>query len=121
MARTAIAVVFAGSGGAGAMTAGAVFLRAAAHAGYYGMMTQLFGAQVRGGEAAALVQISTEPIECQPDRYDLFVALGLGQGRAVRGRDPARRNQHHHRRSGGGRKSPASIAKSKARTVPLPR
>ena len=30
MARTSIAVVFAGSGGAGAMTAGAVLLRAAA-------------------------------------------------------------------------------------------
>ena len=38
-------------------------------------MTQLFGAQVRGGESAALVQISTEPVESQPDRYDLFVAL----------------------------------------------
>lgn len=75
MPRPSIAVVFAGSGGAGAMTAGAVFLRAAAHAGYYGMMTQLFGAQVRGGESAALVQVSTAPIETQPDRYDLFVAL----------------------------------------------
>jgi len=57
------------------MTAGAVPLRAAAHAGYYGLMTQLFGAQVRGGESAALVQIATAPIESQPDRYDLFVAL----------------------------------------------
>ena len=57
------------------MSAGAVFLRASATAGYYGMMTQLFGAQVRGGESAALVQISTEPIETQPDHYDLFVAL----------------------------------------------
>lgn len=75
MARTSIAVVFAGSGGAGAMTAGAVFLRAAAQAGYYGLMAQLFGAQVRGGESAALVQISTEPVDSPPDRYDLFVAL----------------------------------------------
>lgn len=75
MARTSIAVVFAGSGGSGAMSAGAVLLRAAAHAGYYGLMTQLFGAQVRGGESAALVQISSQPIESQPDRYDLFVAL----------------------------------------------
>lgn len=75
MSRPSIAVVFAGSGGSGAMTAGAVLLRAAASAGYYGMMTQLFGAQVRGGESAALVQISTEPVRSQPDRYDLFVAL----------------------------------------------
>ena len=75
MARKSLAVVFAGSGGSGAMTAGAVFLRACARAGYYGVMTQLFGAQVRGGESAALVQVSVEPIEAQPDRFDLFIAL----------------------------------------------
>lgn len=40
MARSSIAVAFAGSGGSGAMTAGAVFVRAAARAGYYGMMME---------------------------------------------------------------------------------
>lgn len=75
MPRTSLAVVFSGSGGAGAMSAGELLLNAAAQAGYYGMMSKLFGAQVRGGEAAALVQISTAPVTCQPDRFDLFVAL----------------------------------------------
>jgi 2-oxoglutarate ferredoxin oxidoreductase subunit alpha len=75
MSRSSLAVVFAGSGGAGAMTAGELLLRAAAEAGYYGMMSRLFGPQVRGGEAAALVSISTEPVTCQRDRFDLFVAL----------------------------------------------
>lgn len=75
MLRSMLSVVFAGSGGAGAMTAGSIFLRSAAESGYYGLMTQLFGPQVRGGESAALVQIGTEPIECQPDHYDLLVAL----------------------------------------------
>ena len=75
MTRSSLSVVFAGSGGSGAMTAGTLFLRSAAQSGYYGMMTQLFGPQVRGGEAAALVQISVDPIECQPDRFDVFVAL----------------------------------------------
>lgn len=75
MSRSSIAVVFSGSGGAGAMTAGELLLRAGAEAGYYGSMHRLFGPQVRGGEAAALVQLSTEPTSCQPDRYDLFVAL----------------------------------------------
>jgi 2-oxoglutarate ferredoxin oxidoreductase subunit alpha len=75
MARTSISIVFAGSGGSGAMTAGSLFLQAAAGAGYFGTMTQLFGAQVRGGESAALVQLSTEPVESQPDRFDVFVAL----------------------------------------------
>lgn len=75
MARPSLSVVFAGSGGSGAMSAGELLIRAAAEAGYYGQMSRLFGAQVRGGEAAALVQISTEPVSCQPDRFDLFVAL----------------------------------------------
>jgi 2-oxoglutarate ferredoxin oxidoreductase subunit alpha len=57
------------------MTAGTLFLQAAAAAGYYGVMTQLFGAQVRGGESAALVQISTEPVEAPPDFFEVFVAI----------------------------------------------
>jgi 2-oxoglutarate ferredoxin oxidoreductase subunit alpha len=77
--RHSLAVVFAGSGGAGAMTAGTVFLRSAARAGYYGMMTQLFGPQVRGGESAALIQIAVEPVDCPPDRFDVFVALDWGK------------------------------------------
>ena len=75
MSRKTLTVVFAGSGGAGAVTAGALLLRAAAEAGYYGLMQQLAGAQVRGGEAASLVEISTDPLEAQPDRFDLFVAI----------------------------------------------
>lgn len=75
MSRESFGVVISGSGGSGAMTAGELLLRAAAEAGYYGSMNRLFGPQVRGGEAAALVQLSTEPTSCQPDRYDLFVAL----------------------------------------------
>ena len=39
MARSSLSVVFAGSGGSGAMTAGTIFLRSAARAGYYGLMT----------------------------------------------------------------------------------
>jgi len=118
MARTSVAIVFAGSGGAGAMTAGAVLLRAAAHAGYYGLMTQLFGPQVRGGEAAALLQISTDPIEAPPNRFDLFVALDWEKveqfsaeipldGASVILADP---------QAG---PVPAGIAKSKARVVAL--
>lgn len=118
MARTSVATVFAGSGGVGAMTAGTVLLRAAAHAGYYGLMTQLFGPQVRGGEAAALIQISTEPIEAQPNRFDLFVALDWEKveqfsseipldGASVIIADPT------------AGPLPAGVAKSKARVVAL--
>ena len=61
------------------MSAGELLLRAAAEAGYYGVMSKLFGAQVRGGEAAALVEISTEPVTFPPERFDLFVALDWQQ------------------------------------------
>jgi 2-oxoglutarate ferredoxin oxidoreductase subunit alpha len=118
MARASLAVVFSGSGGAGAMSAGELLLNAAAQAGYYGVMSKLFGAQVRGGEAAALVQISTAPVSCQPDRFDLFVALDWANvdqfageipldGQTVIIADP---------RSGA---VPASIAKCKGRTIAL--
>ena len=73
--RASFAIVFAGSGGAGAVTAGSAFLRAAARSGYYGLMTKLSGAQVRGGEAAALVRIGVAPMEGQPDRFDAMIAL----------------------------------------------
>ena len=119
MPPSSLSVVFAGSGGSGAMTAGTVFLRSAALTGYYGMMTQLFGPQVRGGEAAALVQVSTEPIDCQPDRFDLFVALDWEKleqfapeipldDRSIIIADPAAGH------------IPVAIAKSKARVVALP-
>ena len=42
--RSSIAICFAGSGGAGAITAGSTFLQAAARAGYYGLMTKLSAA-----------------------------------------------------------------------------
>lgn len=118
MARTSIAVVFAGSGGAGAMTAGAVFLRAAAHAGYYGMMTQLFGAQVRGGESAALVQVSVAPIETQPDRYDLFVALDWDKVEQFAAEIPLDDTSIILADPAAGA-VPANIAKSKGRVVAL--
>lgn len=73
--RKSFSIVFAGSGGAGAITAGSSFLQAAAREGYYGLMTKLSGAQVRGGEAAALVEIGVAPAEAQPDLFDVLIAL----------------------------------------------
>lgn len=66
--RDRVSVAIAGSGGAGVMTVGALLLQAAAKAGYYGLFTRLAGAQVRGGEAAALVTLGTAYIETPPDR-----------------------------------------------------
>jgi 2-oxoglutarate ferredoxin oxidoreductase subunit alpha len=73
--RKSMAIVIAGSGGTGAITAGSTLLATAARAGLHGLMTKLSGAQVRGGEAAALIEIGLEPIEAQPDRFDALIAL----------------------------------------------
>ncbi len=70
-----LSLALVGSGGAGVMTAGQTLLDAAAASGYYGLMTRATGPQIRGGEAAAILRLSGEPVECQDDRLDLLVAL----------------------------------------------
>ncbi|MCJ7452301.1 MAG: 2-oxoacid:acceptor oxidoreductase subunit alpha [Steroidobacteraceae bacterium] len=57
------------------MTAGNMLLEAAAHAGYYAIMTRSSGPQIRGGEAAAMIRISRDPIECMADRFDVLAAV----------------------------------------------
>ncbi len=70
-----LSIVLAGSGGAGVITAGNMLLEAAAKAGWYGLMTRSVGPQIRGGEAAALIRLSSTPVAAQPDRHDLIIAL----------------------------------------------
>lgn len=119
MTRRSIAVVFAGSGGSGAMSAGAVLLRAAARAGYYGTMTQLFGAQVRGGESASLVQIGITPVDAPPDRYDLFVALDWDKVEQFAAEIPLDESSLIIADPAAGA-VPPGIARSKGRVVALP-
>jgi 2-oxoglutarate ferredoxin oxidoreductase subunit alpha len=118
MPRSSLSVVFAGSGGSGAMTAGTLFLRSAARAGYYGMMTRLFGPQVRGGESAALVQVSTHPVESQPDRFELFVALDWEMAEQFAPEIPLDTGSIIIADPADG-KVPQAIAKSKARMIAL--
>ena len=78
MVKQSVSLALAGSGGAGVMTIGELLLGAAAHAGWYGLFSRLSGAQVRGGEAAALLTLSARPVESAPDVYDLLVAIDWG-------------------------------------------
>ena len=73
--RNGASIVLVGSGGAGVMTAGNMLLEAAAHAGYYALMTRSSGPQIRGGEAAAMLRIATYPIDCMEDRFDVLAAV----------------------------------------------
>ena len=73
--RDGVSIALAGSGGAGVMTAGNMLLEAAAHAGYYALMTRSSGPQIRGGEAAAMLRIATQPVHCMEDRFDVLAAV----------------------------------------------
>ncbi|MES9993329.1 MAG: 2-oxoacid:acceptor oxidoreductase subunit alpha [Candidatus Thiodiazotropha sp.] len=72
---TSYSVAITGSGGSGAVTAGRIVLEAAAHCGFQGLMTRSAGPQIRGGESAAMVRFSADPVVCMGDYYDLLVAL----------------------------------------------
>lgn len=75
MSAGSFSVAITGSGGSGAVTAGRILLEAAAHCGFQGLMTRSAGPQIRGGESAAMVRFSPEPVECMGDEYDLLVGL----------------------------------------------
>lgn len=75
MTVQSVSIALAGSGGAGAMTAGQMLLDAAAKAGWYGLMARSTGPQIRGGEALAMVRLSPTPIEGPGDRFDIMIAL----------------------------------------------
>ena len=70
-----LSIALTGSGGAGVITAGGMIVEAAARAGWYALMTRSVGPQIRGGEAAALVRLSTAPVETHNDRFDILLAL----------------------------------------------
>lgn len=74
-AERSISIMIAGSGGAGAMTAGAILLDAAARAGWYGLMERSYGPQIRGGEALAIVRLSNQQVATRADTDQILVAI----------------------------------------------
>lgn len=70
-----VSVALTGSGGAGVMTAGGLLLDAVAKIGCYGLQTRSVGPQIRGGEAAALLRLSEQPVETHGATFDLLIAL----------------------------------------------
>jgi len=84
MTRQNLSIALTGSGGSGVMTTGSMLLEIAAKAGWYGFMGRSAGPQIRGGEAAALIRVSSEPIESPDDSFDLVLAIDPGSfGRFV--------------------------------------
>jgi 2-oxoglutarate ferredoxin oxidoreductase subunit alpha len=78
MVRNSVSIALIGSGGAGVMTAGQILLDAAAKYGLYGLMGRSLGPQIRGGESAALLRLSTTPVQSPDDVYDILLAVDWG-------------------------------------------
>jgi 2-oxoglutarate ferredoxin oxidoreductase subunit alpha len=119
MNRQNLSIALTGSGGSGVMTTGNMLLEAAAQAGWYGFMGRSAGPQIRGGEAAALLRVSSEPIESPDDSFDLVLAIDPGSfGRFV-AEIPLRTDSLIISDAGGGRRS-SSLPETPAQLVDLP-
>ncbi len=119
MNRQNLSIALTGSGGSGVMTTGNMLLEAAAQAGWYGFMGRSAGPQIRGGEAAALIRVSSEPIESPDDSFDLVLAIDPGSmGRFV-AELPLRSDSLIISDAEGGRRS-SSLPDTPARVVDLP-
>jgi 2-oxoglutarate ferredoxin oxidoreductase subunit alpha len=70
-----ISIALAGSGGAGILTTGNILLEAAARAGYYALLTRSSGPQIRGGESAAMLRISSRPVDCMADSFQILATV----------------------------------------------
>jgi 2-oxoglutarate ferredoxin oxidoreductase subunit alpha len=75
MAQKRLSITVAGSGGAGVMTVGNALLEAAGLTGWYAHMVRSSGPQIRGGEVAAMICVSPEPITSEPAHCDLLLAI----------------------------------------------
>ncbi|MAT51696.1 MAG: hypothetical protein CMK32_10995 [Porticoccaceae bacterium] len=70
-----ITVAITGAGGAGAISSGELLLRLAGRQGYFGMLKKTFSPQIRGGESAAILRLSPQPVETFDGVIHLLIAL----------------------------------------------
>lgn len=73
--QKSVSIAFTGAGGAGVITAGTMLLNAAAKAGLYGLFMRSSGPQIRGGEAAAMIRLSDDPVLAPGESFDVMVAI----------------------------------------------
>ena len=65
----------AGAGGDGIVSAGESLITAAAHEGYFAILTKSFGSQIRGGESSCRLRLSTAPVLNPGGVLDVAVVL----------------------------------------------
>lgn len=119
MNRKNLSIALTGSGGSGVMTTGSMLLEAAAKAGWYGYMGRSAGPQIRGGEAAALIRVASEPIESPDDSFDLVLAIEPGSMGRFIAELPLRPDSLIISDAEGGRRS-SSLPETPAQVVDLP-
>lgn len=83
--KKSVLLTLVGSGGDGVALLGDLVIWMAAHQGLYGMMVQSYGPQIRGGESAALVRISTEEVLYEGEEADLLLCFRLSDLARFRG------------------------------------
>ncbi|NNK99400.1 MAG: 2-oxoacid:acceptor oxidoreductase subunit alpha [Xanthomonadales bacterium] len=114
-----LSIALTGSGGSGVMTTGSLLLEAAGRAGWYGFMARSAGPQIRGGEAAAVLRIASEPIESHDDSFDLVLAIDPGSLARFLAEIPLRSDSLIISDAEGGRRGD-SLPDTPARVIDLP-
>ena len=119
MVRQDLSIALTGSGGSGVMTTGVMLLEAVSKGGWYGFMARSSGPQIRGGEAAAIIRISSEPIESPGDSFDLVLAVDPGSMDRFIDEIPLRGDSLIVTDAEGGRRS-GSLPQTPAQVLDLP-
>ena len=119
MDHQSLSIALTGSGGSGVMTTGSMLLEAAVHAGWYGIMNRSAGPQIRGGEAAALIRVSSQPVESPDDSFDLVLAIDPSSLERFVTETPMRTDTLLISDAEGGRRG-STLPETAARVVDLP-
>ncbi len=119
MSCQSLSIALTGSGGSGVMTTGSMLLEVAAKAGWYGFMNRSAGPQIRGGEAAALLRVSSVPVESPGDSFDLVLAIDPASLERFVAEIPVRSDSLIFTDAKGGRRG-STLPETPARVVDLP-
>lgn len=78
MSAPQLSIAITGAGGAGVISCGELVLQAWARQGGRGLLRKAFGPQIRGGESAALLKLTSDERYTAAARYNLVLALDWG-------------------------------------------
>jgi 2-oxoglutarate ferredoxin oxidoreductase subunit alpha len=80
-----VGLALVGSGGDGIVLLGNLMLGLAARHGLYGMQVLSYGPQIRGGESAAVLRLSSAPVQYEGDEVDALVCFRVSDLRRFAG------------------------------------